>query len=83
MIFFREEEQEKMSYSYRKGFQYCCQVGKLQHAMGFFLVTMNAISVLKNVECFEVAVVLELEETTFLPYFSPQSLTLCEKNGLK
>lgn len=45
---------------------------------------MNAISVLKNVECFEVAVVLGMEETTLLPCcFSPQPLTLCEKNGLK
>jgi len=47
-------------------------------------VMMCAISVVKNMAYFEVAVVLGKEQTTPLPCsFSPQSFTLCDQNELK
>lgn len=50
----------------------------------FSWVMTNAISVIKNMTCFEATVVSGKEETTSFPWsFSPHSLTLHDQDGLK
>lgn len=68
----------------QEAFNTVAKRGNCSMQRDFSWVMMNAISIVKNMACFEAAVVLGKEETTSFPCsFSPQSLTLCDQKGLK